>query len=83
MHCATFPRHLGRQIVRALTAHPDGLDTVELVQWAYGAERPVWALGNIRRHCRMRGIQPIGKRKTGKDGRPRLVWALRKSDENR
>jgi len=29
------------------------------------------------------GIQSVGKRKTGKDGRPRLVWALRKSDENR
>jgi hypothetical protein len=32
MHWATFPRHLGEQIVRALVAHPNGLDTVELVQ---------------------------------------------------
>jgi hypothetical protein len=31
MHCATFPRHLGKQIVRALIAQPNGLDTVELV----------------------------------------------------
>ena len=54
MHCATFPRHLGKHIVRGLIAHPNGLDTVELVRWAYGAERPVWALGNIRRHCRKR-----------------------------
>ena len=32
MHCATFPRHLGRQIIRALLAHPYGVaDTVELL----------------------------------------------------
>jgi hypothetical protein len=28
------------------------------------------------------GNQPIGKRMTGKDGRPRLVWALRKLEED-
>jgi hypothetical protein len=27
MHCANFPRHLGRQITRCLIAHPDGADT--------------------------------------------------------
>ena len=32
-HCATFPRHLGRQTNRA--AQP-AADTVELTVWAYG-----------------------------------------------
>jgi hypothetical protein len=65
---------LGKQIVLGLIAHPNGLDMVELVQWACGAERPVRTLGNIRRHCLMFGIRPIGKRSR------RLVWALRKPD---
>jgi hypothetical protein len=30
----------------------------------------------------MRGIRSIGKRMTGKEGRPRLVRTLRKSDED-
>jgi hypothetical protein len=34
MHCANFPRHLGRQINRCLIAHPDGADTIELAHWA-------------------------------------------------
>ena len=36
MHCANFPRHLGRLITRCLIAHPDGADTIELALWAYG-----------------------------------------------
>jgi hypothetical protein len=77
MHCANFPRHLGRQITRCLIAHRQA-DTTQLADWAYGAgPHPTWHRWNIIRHCRKWGIQPIGKRKTGKDGRPRLVWALR------
>ena len=30
MHCANFPRHLGRLITRCLTAHPDGAVSVEI-----------------------------------------------------
>jgi hypothetical protein len=55
---------------------------MQLADWAYGAgPHPTWHRWNIIRHCRKWGIQPIGKRKTGKDGRPRLVWALRKLDD--
>ena len=36
MHCANFPRHLGRLITRCLIAHPEGADTIELAHWAYG-----------------------------------------------
>jgi IS30 family transposase len=32
MHCADFPRHLGRQITRCLIAHPDGADTIQMAQ---------------------------------------------------
>ena len=39
MHCADFPRHLGRQITRCLIAHPDGADTIELAHWAYAEVR--------------------------------------------
>jgi hypothetical protein len=79
VHCADFHRHLGRQITRCLIAHPQA-DTMQLADWAYGAgPHPTWHRWNIIRHRRKWGIQPIGKRKTGKDGRPRLVWALRKS----
>ena len=82
MHCADFPRHLGRQITRCLIAHHQA-DTMQLADWAYGAgPHPTWHRWNIIRHCRKWGIQPIGKRKTGKDGRPRLVWALRKPDDD-
>jgi hypothetical protein len=50
-HCATFRRHLGRQIARAFTARPTPLDTVELAQWAYPG-RPInnWMRANVRRH---------------------------------
>ena len=82
MHCADFPRHLGRQITRCLIAHHQA-DTMQLADWAYGAgPHPTWHRWNIIRHCRKWGIQPIGKRMTGKDGRPRLVWALRKLEED-
>ena len=58
-------------------------DTMQMADWAYGAgPHPTWHRWNIIRHCRKWGIQPIGKRMTGKDGRPRLVWALRKLDED-
>ena len=53
MHCATFPRHLGRAITRALITHP--FDTVELCAWAYPGQ-PVnnWMLYNVRQaHLRM------------------------------
>jgi hypothetical protein len=30
MHCANFPRHLGRLITRCLIAHPNGADTMLL-----------------------------------------------------
>ena len=40
MHCANFPRHLGRLIIRCLIAHPDGADTIELAHWAYGEALP-------------------------------------------
>ena len=74
MRCADFPRHLGRQITRCLIAHHQA-DTMQLADWAYGAgPHPTWHRWNIIRHCRKWGIQPIGKRKTGKDGRPRLVF---------
>ena len=43
MHCANFPRHLGRLITRCLIAHPDGADTIELAHWAYGEVLPRYA----------------------------------------
>ena len=75
MHCATFPRHLGQLVTRALIALGMA-DTVELAHWAYGDELPIYALHNVRRHCYERGIKPIGKR-----GR-RYLWSLRKLDED-
>jgi hypothetical protein len=38
MHCADFPRHLGRQITRCLIAHHQA-DTMQLADWAYGLDR--------------------------------------------
>jgi len=46
MYCATFPRHLGRQIVRYLLAHPNGADTVELARWAYDEPLPSILVGH-------------------------------------
>jgi hypothetical protein len=43
MHCANFPRHLGRQITRCLIAHPNGADTIELAHWAQGEALPRYA----------------------------------------
>jgi hypothetical protein len=40
MHCANFPRHLGRLITRCLIAHPEGADTIELAHWAHGEVLP-------------------------------------------
>jgi hypothetical protein len=74
-YCATFPRHLGRLITRCLLAQPNGADTVQLAEWAYGSLIPVYGLNNVRRHCRMWEIKPIGRRNR------RLVWALRKLDD--
>jgi hypothetical protein len=54
MHCANFPRHLGRLITRCLIAHPEGADTIELAHWAYGDVLPRYG----------------GKGKTGTNGRP-------------
>ena len=36
MHCANFPRHLGRLINRCLIAHPNGMDAVGLKARANG-----------------------------------------------
>ena len=52
MHCANFPRHLGRLITRCLIAHPDGADTIELAHWAYGEVLPRYARHNVRRFYR-------------------------------
>ena len=41
MHCADFPRHLGRQITRCLIAHHQA-DTLQLADWAYGAGHLLW-----------------------------------------
>ena len=66
MHCANFPRHLGRQITRCLVAHPDGADTIELAHWAHGEVLPRYARHNVRRHCLAFGIPRVGK----------FIWAL-------
>ena len=47
MHCANFPRHLGRLINRCLIAHPEGADTIELAHWAYGEVLPRYARQNV------------------------------------
>ena len=61
MHCASFPRHLGRQVTRALITGP--VDTIALADWAYGpGPHPNWHTWNVRRFCRVWGIKPIGKR---------------------
>ena len=82
LHCATFRRHLGRQIARAFLANQTALDTIELAKGAYPG-RPInnWMRGNVRRHLRMWGYRPVGKRMTGKDGRPKLLWALHKLED--
>jgi hypothetical protein len=72
MHCANFPRHLGRQITRCLIAHPDGADTIELAHWAYGEVLPRYARQNVRRHCLSFGIPRVGK----------FIWALRKLEDS-
>jgi len=73
-NCASFPRHLGKSIVRALIAKP--MDTVALADWVYGdVAHPNWHMWNVRRHCRMWGIKPIGKNSR------RLVWALAKLED--
>ena len=71
MHCANFPRHLGRLLItRCLIAHPDGADTIELAHWAYGEVLPRYARQNLRRHCLSFGIPRVGKRSR------RFIWAL-------
>ena len=70
MHCANFPRHLGRLITRCLIAHPEGADTIELAHWAYGEVLPRYARHNVRRHCLSFGIRRVGKRSR------RFIWAL-------
>jgi len=77
MHCADFPRHLGRQITRCLIAHPDGADTIELAHWAYGEVLPRYARQNVRRHCLSFGIPCVGKRSR------RFIWALPLEPRNR
>ena len=63
MHCANFPRHLGRLITRCLIAHPDGADTIELTHWSYGeGSTAVCAPQRVRRHCLSFGIPRVGKR---------------------
>jgi hypothetical protein len=69
VRCATYPRHLGRLIRRALTCGP--MDTVELCSWAYhGQQVRNWMLRNIRRACRHWGFKQIGKRGG------RYLWSL-------
>ena len=70
MHCANFPRHLGRLITRCLIAHPDGADTIELAHLAYGKVLPRYARQNVRRHCLSFGIPRVGKHSR------RFIWAL-------
>jgi hypothetical protein len=70
MHCANFPRHLGRLITRCLIAHPDGADTIELAHWAYGEVLPRYARQNVRRHCLSIGIPRCGQAPGGS------FWAL-------
>ena len=69
-HCASFPRHLGRQIRRGLIAHQT-LDTNDLMDWSYGlGPHPHWHSHNVRRHLRMWGYRPVGRRNR------RLLWQL-------
>ena len=60
MHCANFPRHLGRLITRCLIARPGGADTIALAHWAYGEVLPRYARHNVRRLSF--GIPRVGKR---------------------
>ena len=66
-----FPRHLARQIRRALIALGTAT-TRQLVEWAYrGIKVPAnWHYWNVRRCCRYYGIKVVGVR-----GRS-LLWAL-------
>ena len=74
---SSYPRHLGRQIARALQAYDRPLRTAEMLPWAYPRTEKYlgWHYQNIRRHCRMFGLQPVGT-----SGRS-LLWALRKLDD--
>jgi hypothetical protein len=75
MFYADFPRHLSKQIARALIAHPTA-DTVELADWAYGVgPHPTWHRWNVIRACRMFGIRPIGRVNR------RLVWSLHRLED--
>ena len=71
MHCANFPRHLVPD--RPPSSRYDAISRLGLWRWTASD------LASLEYHSPLSevGIQPIGKRKTGKDGRPRLVWALR------
>jgi hypothetical protein len=60
MHCANFPRHLGRLINRCLIAHPEGADTIELAHWACGEVLRRYARHNVRRHCLALCLPPVG-----------------------
>ena len=70
MHCANFPRHLGRLINRCLIAHPDGADTIELAHWAYGEVLPPYARHNVPRHC-VRHFRVFASAPGGSFGRSR------------
>ena len=55
--------------------HP-AADTVELADWAYSEGQHPQLASLERPAAPAEGYRPIGKRTTGKDGRPRLLWAL-------
>jgi len=56
------PRHLGKQVGRALIAHQKPISTEEIAQWAYpGAKRERWHWQNVWRHMRAWGYQPVGR----------------------
>ena len=71
MHCANFPRHLGRLINRCLIAHPEGADTIELAHWAYGEVLPPYARHNVRRHCLCSALHVLASVPGGSFGRCR------------
>ena len=76
MHCANFPRHLGRLITRCLIAHPEGADTIELAHWAYGEVLPRYARHNVRRHCLSFGIPLLCGRHPMAKNRWFGIWDL-------
>jgi hypothetical protein len=57
MHCAYFPRHLGRQITRCLIAHRQA-DTMQLADWA--GPHPTWQVPATR--CQEPTRKPRGLR---------------------